>query len=181
MSAVTVSQPMLSESVVRGTFYDGPTYRTAEVRCVTVREDAGPVEPTNMNHCDKVARFWREVVSKAPWFDVEKECVALFILNRKNNLVGWNCVSQGTQTASLMHPREVMRAVLVANGCGFILAHNHPSGDPAPSTGDVHVTRAIREAAKVCDVEFLDHVVIGRPECDPLARGYYSFREAGML
>ena len=55
------------------------------------------------------------------------------------------------------------------------------SGDPAPSAPDMHVTRQLREAAKAVDIELLDHVIVGRPASDPAGRGYFSFREAGML
>jgi DNA repair protein RadC len=59
--------------------------------------------------------------------------------------------------------------------------HNHPSGDPAPSAADIQVTRQLREAALAIDISLLDHVIIGQPTADPLGRGYYSFREAGLL
>jgi DNA repair protein RadC len=59
--------------------------------------------------------------------------------------------------------------------------HNHPSGDPAPSSADLKVTRQLREAAQAMDIALQDHLVIGRPVADPLGRGYYSFRENGLL
>jgi len=62
-----------------------------------------------------------------------------------------------------------------------VCVHNHPSGDPAPSAADLHVTRQLREAAKTVDIAFLDHVIVGRTGADPLARGYYSFRDGGLL
>jgi DNA repair protein RadC len=55
------------------------------------------------------------------------------------------------------------------------------SGDPAPSAPDLHVTRLIREAARTIDITFVDHVIVGRPDADPLAKGYFSFREANLL
>ncbi len=55
------------------------------------------------------------------------------------------------------------------------------TGDPAPSAPDIQITRQLREAAKTVDIELLDHVILGRPTADPLGRGYYSFREAGVL
>jgi len=56
-----------------------------------------------------------------------------------------------------------------------------PSGDPAPSSADLQVTRQLREAARTLDISLIDHVVLGRPDADPTGRGYYSFREAGLL
>ena len=55
------------------------------------------------------------------------------------------------------------------------------TGDPAPSAPDLHVTRQLREAAKTVDIDLIDHVIVGRASADPLAKGHFSFREAGML
>ncbi|MEO7699611.1 MAG: JAB domain-containing protein [Opitutus sp.] len=55
------------------------------------------------------------------------------------------------------------------------------TGDPAPSSADVHVTRTLREAAKILQIELLDHVIVGDAKADPLNRGIFSFREAGYL
>jgi len=63
----------------------------------------------------------------------------------------------------------------------MIVAHNHPSGDPAPSAADITVTRMLRDAAKVLDIELLDHVIAGDAKANPQGRGVYSFREAGLL
>jgi DNA repair protein RadC len=60
-------------------------------------------------------------------------------------------------------------------------SHNHPSVDPSPSAADIQLTRQLREAAAPVDIPLLDHVIIGRRGADPLGRGYYSFREAGLL
>ncbi len=59
--------------------------------------------------------------------------------------------------------------------------HNHPSGDPSPSAADIQLTRQLREAAAAVDIPRLGHVIIGRRGADPLGRGYYSFRDAGLL
>ena len=55
------------------------------------------------------------------------------------------------------------------------------SGDPSPSAADIQLTRAMREAANMMQITFLDHVIIGDASDDPLQRGYYSFREAGLI
>ncbi|MBL9209843.1 MAG: hypothetical protein JNL92_05205, partial [Opitutaceae bacterium] len=55
------------------------------------------------------------------------------------------------------------------------------SGDPAPSAADVQITRQLREAAKVIDIDLMDHVIIGDPKADPHGVGHYSFRAAGIL
>jgi DNA repair protein RadC len=102
-------------------------------------------------------------------------------LNRKNRLLKCVEVTSGTATSSLAHPREVFRAALREGATTVICAHNHPSGDPAPSAADVQVTRQLREAARAVAIDFLDHIIAGRAEADPTGRGYYSFREAGLI
>jgi DNA repair protein RadC len=102
-------------------------------------------------------------------------------LNRKNRLLKQVEVTSGTATSSLAHPREVFREAIRQGATAVVCVHNHPSGDPAPSAADVQVTRQLRDAAKAVDIELLDHVIVGRPGADPQGRGYYSFREAGVI
>jgi DNA repair protein RadC len=102
-------------------------------------------------------------------------------LNRKNRLIKRVEITSGTATAALAHPREVFRAAIRESATAIICAHNHPSGDPAPSAQDVQVTRLIREAAVAVDIQLLDHIIIGRRPADPAGKGYYSFRETGAL
>lgn len=104
-------------------------------------------------------------------------------LNRKNRLIKCTEISSGTATAALAHPREILRAALLSEGpvTGIAVAHNHPSGDPAPSAPDIAVTRQLREACKAVDIELMDHLIAGVPQHDPCGFGYYSFRRAGIL
>jgi DNA repair protein RadC len=102
-------------------------------------------------------------------------------LNRKNRLLKQVEITSGTATSSLAHPREVFREAIRHGATAIICVHNHPSGDPAPSAADVQVTRQMRDAAKAVDIELLDHVIVGREGADPQGRGYYSFREAGVI
>jgi DNA repair protein RadC len=102
-------------------------------------------------------------------------------LNRKNRLIKRVEITSGTATAALAHPREVFRAAIRESATAIICAHNHPSGDPAPSAQDVQVTRLTREAAVAVDIQLLDHIIIGRRPADPAGKGYYSFRETGAL
>ncbi|MBI2815298.1 MAG: DNA repair protein RadC [Opitutae bacterium] len=121
------------------------------------------------------ARFQPQVAGLA----VEKFWV--LCLNRKNRLLKQVEITSGTATSSLAHPREVFREAIRHGATAIVCVHNHPSGDPAPSAADVQVTRQMREAAKAVDIELLDHVIVGRAGADPSGRGYYSFREAGVL
>lgn len=152
------------------------------LQLVTVMEVARRVlsqqhsEAPLLNRADLVAAF---LEPSACGLEVEKFWV--LCLNRKNRLLKRVEVTSGTATAALAHPREVFRAAIRESASAVICAHNHPSGDPAPSAPDVQVTRQLREAAKAVDIELLDHVIVGRPTADPQGRGYFSFREAGML
>lgn len=102
-------------------------------------------------------------------------------LNRKNRLLKCRAVTSGTATASLVHPREVFREAIQNSASALICAHNHPSGDPSPSQADIRATRQLREAAKVVQLDLLDHVIIGQSDHDPGGNGYYSFAESGLL
>jgi len=113
--------------------------------------------------------------------DPTVEWFFVILLNRKNKPLGRVAVTKGTATASLVHPREVFRAAILANCSAIIVVHNHPSGDPSPSQADIRATRQLREAAKTIQIDLLDHVVIGDKDSDPVGSGYYSFAEAGLL
>jgi len=129
-----------------------------------------------LNRADLVASHLGPI---AAGLEVEKFWV--LCLNRKNRLRKCVEVSSGTATAALAHPREVFRAAIREAASALVCAHNHPSGDPAPSSADLQMTRLLRDAAKTVEISLLDHVIIGRAGADPLGRGYYSFREAGMM
>jgi DNA repair protein RadC len=102
-------------------------------------------------------------------------------LNRRNRLLRRDEISSGTATAALVHPREVFREAIKAGACAIIAVHNHPSGDPAPSSADLQITRQLVAAARAVEIGLIDHVILGSPARDPAGRGYYSFREAGLL
>lgn len=153
----------------------------AEIKVFMVCEDTPIKRRVSFDTPNKIAEFWQQKITKAKWYDPEKEAVVVLCLDRKNKLKAWNLISLGSATNALMHPREVFRPVIIAASTAFVIMHNHPSGDPAPSVADIQVTRAIREAALAVDVLFIDHIVIGDKLNDPLSRGYYSFRQAGRI
>ena len=140
----------------------------------TLQEDA-PSEV--LNTPEAISKYMEDAFSINP----EQESFWVIFLNRKNFPMGRLMVSLGTATSSLAHPREVFRGAIMASAAAIVVCHNHPSGDPAPSAADVQVTRVLREAAKVIDIQLLDHVICGQESCDPRGRGYYSFKEAGLL
>lgn len=139
-----------------------------------VSQQAG--EAPLLARAEQVAAFLQPFVAG---LEVEKFWV--LCLNRKNRLLKRVEISSGSATSALAHPREVFRAAVRESATAIVCAHNHPSGDPSPSAADMQVTRMLRDAAKAVDILLLDHVIVGRPRADPAGRGYFSFREAGIL
>ena len=108
---------------------------------------------------------------------LEKEKRELFyvvLLTNKNRKIREVKISEGSLTASLVHPREVYNPVIRESAAAVIFVHNHPSGDPAPSPEDREITRRLKEVGEVMGVRVLDHIVIGRER-------YFSFSDHGML
>ena len=89
-------------------------------------------------------------------------------------------VTLGLADASLAHPREVFREAIRCGSSAVVLAHNHPSGDPAPSAEDIRLTRELVAAGKVVGIPVLDHVILGRADAGGHG-GHVSLREAGLV
>jgi DNA repair protein RadC len=96
------------------------------------------------------------------------------LLDGRHRVMGDVLVSQGTLTASLVHPREVFRDAIRRSAAALVLVHNHPSGDPTPSAEDRAVTARLASAGEVLGIRIVDHVVVAE-------HGYHSFNEAGEL
>jgi DNA repair protein RadC len=98
--------------------------------------------------------------------------------NAKRSLIGYQVVSVGTLDATIVHPREVFKAAVLANACSLIVAHNHPSGDPTPSPEDRTITSRLAESGRLLGIELDDSLVVA--DGDSGLR-YFSFREQGVL
>lgn len=103
-----------------------------------------------------------------------RELFYVVLLNNKNRKIREVKISEGSLTASLVHPREVYNPVIRDSAAAVIFVHNHPSGDPAPSPEDIDITRRLKEVGEVMGVRVLDHVVIGHDR-------FFSFNDKGML
>ena len=108
------------------------------------------------------------------------EVLKIVLLTTRGTLIAVEEISRGGLAETIAHPREVLRPAIMHSAYGFILAHNHPSGDPTPSSADLSMTRRIRDAASTMQIHFLDHLIIGVPT-EERPHGYHSFRETGML
>lgn len=104
----------------------------------------------------------------------QKEIFMVLLLDMKNQVISLHTVSVGNLNASLVHPREVFRAALANAAAGIILIHNHPSGDPSPSSEDIDVTRRLQQAGEIMGILILDHIIIGDNK-------YVSLKEKGMV
>lgn len=98
----------------------------------------------------------------------------LFYLNRKNVLIADEVQQVGTVDQTSVYPREVVKRALELGATAIIMVHNHPSGDPQPSQGDIDMTREVQEAGERLGIVLHDHVVIGRD-------GTASFKSMGLL
>jgi DNA repair protein RadC len=106
--------------------------------------------------------------------DLPREVFRVALLDAQNGLLRDRVVSEGTLSASLVHPREVFKPAILESAASVILLHNHPSGDPTPSREDVRLTRQLVECARLLDLRVHDHVIIGRGS-------FVSLAERGII
>lgn len=103
-----------------------------------------------------------------------QEHLVLFALDGANALISKHLVTVGTVNQTLVHPREVFALALQARACSIVLAHNHPSGQSAPSQEDLIITRTLKEVGKIMGIPLLDHIVFTK-------KSHYSFASNGLL
>jgi DNA repair protein RadC len=108
-----------------------------------------------------------------------REVLKVALLDTKLRLIRDTNLYQGSVNECLAHPRDIFRPAVVHNAYGLIVIHNHPSGDPAPSSADRAMTRRLAEAASLLQINLLDHVIIGNK--DGGRQPFFSFKEAGLL
>lgn len=104
----------------------------------------------------------------------KREQFRVLFLDRKNVLIADEVQATGTVDHTPVYPREVVKQALDLGATAIIMVHNHPSGDPAPSAGDIDMTQEIKEAAGALGISLHDHVIIGRD-------GHASFKNLGLL
>jgi DNA repair protein RadC len=107
-------------------------------------------------------------------FNLESEVFMVLLLDAQNRLIEARELFRGTVSQTVVYPREVVKAALLANASAVIFAHNHPSGVPDPSQADRMLTDALRGALTTVDVRVLDHIIVAGPKTT-------SFAERGWL
>ena len=110
---------------------------------------------------------------------LERESLRAILLDTKHHLIRVEEISLGSLNETTAHPREILRPALIHAAYAFVLVHNHPSGDPTPSEADRRLTRKLIDAARLMQINMVDHVIIGAPM--PGRLPYFSFLEAGMM
>ncbi len=102
-----------------------------------------------------------------------KEYFCTAHLDGKNRLICLDIVSIGSLNMSIVTPRETFKTALLSNAAALLLVHNHPTGDPTPSSEDREVTRRLQEAGTLLGIKVLDHIIVGDH--------YFSFVEGGLI
>ncbi|NLV36303.1 MAG: DNA repair protein RadC, partial [Clostridiaceae bacterium] len=105
---------------------------------------------------------------------LQKEVFKIVMLNTKNHIIKHLNISVGCLNSSIVHPREVFSEAVKVGCSALLLVHNHPSGDPGPSTEDIETTQRLINAGSILGIKVLDHIVIGDGR-------YISFREQGLM
>lgn len=98
----------------------------------------------------------------------------ILFLDNRNRLLADEAQAKGTVNHTPVYPREVVKRALELHATAIILVHNHPSGDPSPSTDDIEMTKEIKKAAATLSIVLHDHVIVGNGQ-------WLSFRKTGLL
>jgi len=127
-------------------------------------------------HGRHVLSSWQKVLDfcRADMAHRDREHFRLLFLDKKNVLIGDEVQQSGTVDHTPVYPREIVKRALELGASAIILVHNHPSGDPTPSRGDIDMTREIVKAASPLGIAIHDHIVIGR-------KGHVSFKGQGLI
>jgi proteasome lid subunit RPN8/RPN11 len=170
---INPSSPLLGcQSLVKPFTFPGKAY---EYKITALRECPLPESLQLCDTPDRVADYWRLHIPTNPYFNPECECFAVLLLNTRRRVKGHQLVSIGTLDTILVHPREVFRLAVITAAAAIVLAHNHPSGEAAPSEADIKVTRDLMRAGQLMKIEVLDHVIMGHPRHTSLRElGYFA-------
>ena len=105
---------------------------------------------------------------------LNKEYLKVVLLNTKNVVIAFENISIGSLNSSIVHPREVFTVAVKKHASSIIICHNHPSGDPTPSSEDINVTKRLKECGRILGIDVIDHIIIGNG-------AYISLKEKGII
>lgn len=146
-----------------------PVHRVPKYKVQLVRDGSVPFTTKICSTPRQAADLFRAFVG-----DSDREHLIAIFLDTQNRFLGLHTVSIGTLDYSVVHPREVFKAAILSNASSLVLAHNHPSGESAPSEEDVRITLELQKAGELLDIPLMDHIVVGEAS-------YTSFMEMGLL
>ena len=106
--------------------------------------------------------------------DQAQEVFLCLYMNTKGRVIGIQEIGRGSLDSVIASPRIIVRSALLVDAASIIVAHNHPSGDPTPSPQDIDMTKRLRDAAKLLEIELVDHVIISEGS-------FRSLKEWGIL
>ncbi|OQP63511.1 hypothetical protein A3860_24535 [Niastella vici] len=106
--------------------------------------------------------------------DLPHEVFAVAYLNQANRINHFEIVSKGGITGTVADPRVILKKAVLEDAVSIILCHNHPSGNLQPSKADQDLTRKLKDAAQLLDIDLFDHIIVSE-------NGYFSFADADML
>ncbi|MFA5535820.1 MAG: DNA repair protein RadC [Bacillota bacterium] len=105
---------------------------------------------------------------------LDREHFISLLLDTKNQVLYQETISVGSLNASIVHPRELFKQAIKKSAAAVILVHNHPSGDPAPSSEDLAITKRLVAAGELLGIIVLDHIIIGDQK-------HYSLKRQGKM
>ena len=129
----------------------------------------GPEDPPSINSPQDVQRLLGPEMSQ-----LAQEQLRVLLIDTKSQVVGQRVIYQGNISSAIVRTAEVFRPAVIEAVPSVIIAHNHPSRDPDPSPDDVMITRKLRQAAELLDIDLLDHIVIG-------GKRHVSLKERGLM
>jgi DNA repair protein RadC len=108
-----------------------------------------------------------------------QEQFVVLTLDTRSRVIQRHLVSLGTLNSTSVHPREVFRPAVLDAAASIIVVHNHPSGDPSPSSSDIRITKSLVDAGNILQIPVVDHLIIGRKSNGN--EGFFSFRDSGLV
>jgi DNA repair protein RadC len=132
-----------------------------EWKIVSLRECPTPADIQLCDTPEQAAAYWKLHIEQHPYFDPERECLVVLILNTRRKIKGHYFVSVGTMDTVLCDPKSIFRLAVMASAFAIIVMHNHPSGQSEPSQADIQVTRDLIRGGQLLKIDVVDHVVIG--------------------
>lgn len=139
---------------------------------ITLKYKKGETRKIKIKGSKDVQNLAKELFNQDT-LELTEEFIVLY-LNRANNTIGWFKVSQGGISATVVDVRLIMKVGLDIGASGFIMMHNHPSGELTPSDQDISITKKVKQAGDILDITMLDHLIITAGD------DYYSFADNGL-